>query len=152
MMSTLIASVGRSPRLTSIPNIVRSQSTPTVTCAPWKPVSVKNDEPKRFVLIDSPSCTNDVNSYAWKPRKVEPRTAVAMSQSFDEPRIRSPRVRFGLSAFSTAARASTIASDDIRRTNVEVDVTGMLRIGLRRVAHVGGVHHSRGKGPTTLRP
>ena len=45
-------------------NKVNSQSTPAVTCAPWNPVNVKNEEPNRFLRIDSPSCTNDVNSNA----------------------------------------------------------------------------------------
>ena len=49
-------------------------------------MSVKNDEPNRFVRIVSPSCTNDVNSYAWKPRNVAPAIAVAMSQNLDDPR------------------------------------------------------------------
>ena len=69
----------------SMKSSVSSQRTPAVTCAPWKPVSVKNDEPNRLVRIVSPSCTNDVNSNAWKPRKVAPASAVASSQNFDEP-------------------------------------------------------------------
>jgi hypothetical protein len=40
----------------------------------------------------------------------------------------------------------------MRSTNVDADVTGMLRIGLRFVAHAGGLHASCGNGPTTLRP
>src|SRR2546423_5726718 len=58
----------------------------------------------------------------------------------------------GLSLFSTAASASTIASEDISSTNVETDVTGMLRIGFITVAHCGGLHTSCGNGPVTLRP
>src|SRR5688500_18070944 len=103
---------------------VPSQMTPAVTCAPWKPVSVKNDEPKRLVRIVSPSWTNDVNSYAWKPRNVAPRMQVAHSQSFEEPRIRSPNVCLGRFRFSTAARASTMESDDMSSTNVDAEVTG----------------------------
>src|SRR5687768_18113244 len=75
----------------------------------------------------SPSCTNDVNSYAWNARKPAPRRQVAHNQSFDEPRMRSPVVCFGTLRFSTAASASTIASDDMSSTNVDADVTGMLR-------------------------
>src|SRR5262245_14866921 len=58
----------------------------------------------------------------------------------------------GLSLFSTAASANTIASDDISSTNVETDVIGMLRIGLSVVAHCGGLQTSCGNGPLTLRP
>src|SRR5438067_2048726 len=100
----------------------------------------------------SPSCTNDVNSYDWKPRKVAPRMHVTHNQSLEEPRMRSLRLRLGVFLFSTAARASTIASDDMRRTNVDADVTGMLRIGLSAGVHSGGLHASCGNGPTTLRP
>src|SRR5688572_3283414 len=131
---------------------VPSQITPAVTCAPWNPVSVKNDEPNRFVRMVSPSCTNDVNSYAWNARNPAPRRQVAHSQSFDDPRMRSPVVSFGRLRFSTAASASTIASEDISSTNVDADVTGMFRIGLSTVAHAGGLHTSCGNGPTTLRP
>ena len=63
-MSTSSVSFGPSPRLMSIASNVQSHSTPAETCAPWKPVSVKNDEPNRLVLIVRPSCTNEVNSYA----------------------------------------------------------------------------------------
>ena len=56
------------------------------------------------------------------------------------------------SLFSTAASASTMASDDISSTNVDCDVTGMLRIAFRCVAHCGGSQASCGNGPTTLRP
>src|SRR5450432_1751117 len=104
----------------SIDNSVSSQMTPAVTCAPWKPVRMKKDEPNRFVWIVSPSCTNEVNSYAWKPRNVAPRSAVHASQIFDD--LRSPR--------TTAECASTIASEDMRSTKVETDVTGMFRIAL----------------------
>jgi hypothetical protein len=51
-----------------------------------------------------------------------------------------------------AASASTIASDDISRTNVEIDVTGILRIAFSGTAHTGGLQASCGNGPTTLRP
>ena len=43
----------------------------------------------------------------------------------------------GCLRFSTAASASTIASDDMSSTNVDADVTGMFRIGLSAVAHAG---------------
>jgi hypothetical protein len=102
--------------------------------------------------IVRPSCTNEVNSNAWKPRKVVPSSAVIHSQSFDDPRILSPSVVLGWSLFSTAASASTIASDDMRRTKVDADVTGMLRIALSGVLHEGGRQASCGYGPTTLRP
>jgi hypothetical protein len=93
-----------------------------------------------------------VNSYAWKPRKIVPRIAVIHSQSLDEPRMRSPLVRFGWSFISTAASASTIASDDMRSTKVEADVTGMSRMAGNGVLHAGGRQASCGYGPTTLRP
>src|SRR5574338_795845 len=109
---------------------VPSQITPAVTCAPWNPVSVKKDEPKRFVRMLSPSCTNEVNSYAWKPRNVAPRIQVIHSHSLEDPRIRSPNVCLGTYRFSTAASASTMASDDMSSTNVDAEVTGMFRIGL----------------------
>src|ERR1051325_4190479 len=101
---------------------VPSQMTPTVTCAPWKPVSVKNDDPKRLRRMVNPSCTNDVNSYDWKPRNVAPRMHVVHSQSLEDASARSPQPALGGSGFprfSTAASASTIASDDISRTNVD---------------------------------
>src|SRR5687767_15115497 len=125
--------------------------TPAVTWAPWNPVRVKNDDPNRLVLIVSPSCTKDVNSYAWNPRNVAPSSAVIQSHSFDEPRILSPVVRLGTFLFCTAASASTMASDDMSRTNVDADVIGMLRIGLN-VWPVGLTHTSCGYGPTRLRP
>src|SRR6185437_4354715 len=109
-------------------------------------------EPKRFRLIDRPSWTNEVNSYAWKPRKVVPASAVMNSHSFEFPRIRSPRVRFGSSLFCTAASASTMNRDDISSTNVDAEVTGMLRIGLKTWPVLGSVHVSCGNGPMTLRP
>src|SRR5215208_6684620 len=113
----------------SIASSVQSQITPAVTCAPWKPVRVKNDEPKRLVRIVSPSCTNDVNSYAWKSRKIVPKSAVMNSQSFDEPTMPPPpRARYS-SLFTTALCASTMNSDDISRQNVDAEVTGMLRMG-----------------------
>ncbi|MND03901.1 hypothetical protein D3C83_239440 [compost metagenome] len=62
-------------------------------------MSVKNDDPNRFVLIVRPSCTNEVNSNAWNPRNVVPAIAVAQSHSFDEPRILSLRVRLGTFLF-----------------------------------------------------
>ena len=65
---------------------VMSHSTPALTCAPWNPVSVKNDEPNRLRRMDNPSCTKDVNSYAWNPRNVAPRIAVASSQKLELPR------------------------------------------------------------------
>ena len=80
---------------------------------------MKNDEPNRVVLIVSPSCTNEVNSYAWKPRKTAPARAVPTSQIFEY--LRSPR--------DTAECASTMNSDDMSRTNVDADVTGMSRMG-----------------------
>jgi hypothetical protein len=40
----------------------------------------------------------------------------------------------------------------MRRTNVDAEVTGMLRIGLRTCPVAGSVHASCGKGPTMLRP
>ena len=58
---------------------------------------------------------------------------VASSQSLDDSIKRPPQpgpAQPFLPLFSTAARASTIASDDISRTKVDCDVTGMLRIGL----------------------
>src|SRR5687767_4199835 len=58
----------------------------------------------------------------------------------------------GRSLFSTAANASTIASDDISSTNVDTDVTGMSRMGGAAVAHCGGLQASCGNGPVTLRP
>src|SRR3982750_985983 len=103
---------------------------------------MKNDEPKRFVWIVSPSCTNDVTSYAWKPRNVAPRIAVDASQIFEE--RRSPR--------TTAECASTMASDDMSSTNVETDVTGMLRIALNTCPVAGSFHTSCGNGPTGERP
>src|SRR5262249_16487446 len=42
-------------------------------------------------------------------------------------------------------------SDDISSTNVETDVTGMLRIGLSGVAQSGGVDTPWGGGPAVLR-
>src|SRR5689334_3404954 len=132
--------------------MVQSHSTPAVTWAPWKPVSVKKVEPKRFRLIDRPSWTNEVNSYAWKPRNVAPASAVMNSHSFEFPRIRSPVVRFGSSLFCTAASANTMNSDDISSTKVDADVTGIFRIGLKTCPVLGSVHDSCGKGPMTLRP
>ena len=76
-----------------------------------------------------------------------PRSAVIHSHSLDEPRMRSPVVRFGWSFVSTAASASTIASDDMSSTNVDADVTGMLRIGLSGVLHAGGRQASCGIRP-----
>jgi hypothetical protein len=64
-ISTMSVSFGVRPRLKSMARSVSSQRTPTVTCAPWNPVSVKNDEPNRFVRMVSPSWTNEVNSNAW---------------------------------------------------------------------------------------
>ncbi len=93
-----------------------------------------------------------MNSYAWNPRNVAPSTAVMKSQSLDDPRIFSPSVTLGLSLFSTAANASTIASDDMSSTNVEQDVTGMLRIALKCCPVAGSVQGSCGNGPWTLRP
>ena len=61
-------------------------------------------------------------------------------------------VSFGRLRFSTAASASTIASDDISSTNVDADVTGMFRIGLSAVAHAGGLQATCGNGPTTFLP
>src|SRR5512146_232901 len=136
MTSTVIASRGPSPRLKSTNSMVTSQSTPAVTCAPWKPVSVKKVDPNRFVVILSPSCTNEVNSYAWNPRNVVPSSAVVASQIREY--FRSPR--------TTAECASTMDSDDMSRTNVDADVTGMLRIGCRPLQTVCG------HGPDTERP
>jgi hypothetical protein len=76
----------------------------------------------------------------------------SQSQSFDEPRMRSPVVCFGRSRFCTAASASTIASDDMSSTNVEADVTGIFRIGLNTSPVVGLVHASCGNGPSGLLP
>ena len=46
-----------------------------------------------------------------------------------------------------------MASDDISSTNVEADVTGMLRIGFdHRVADRRARQVSCGNGPFTLRP
>src|ERR1044071_2181366 len=126
-MSISTASFVVRPRFESMANIVSSQSTPAVTCAPWKPVSVKNVDPNRFRRMVRPSCTNDVNSYAWKPRKVAPAIAVAISQKRELPRMEL--AYFGLPLFSTASSASTMNSDDISSTNVDIDVTGMFRIG-----------------------
>src|SRR5579862_5215296 len=153
-MSTRSASLGVSPRLKSMNSSVSSHSTPTVTCVPCVPVSVKNDDPNRFVWIVSPSCTNEVNSYAWYPRNVAPMSAVIASQSFDDDRILYPSVGLagaGLPLFSTAASASTIASDDISSTNVDCDVTGMLRIGWKTCPSAA-VHTSCGRGQVTDRP
>ena len=130
-MSTTSSSCGPSPRVRSIQRRLINQSTPTVTCAPWKPVSVKKVEPKRFVLRVSPSRTNAVNSYAWKPRKLAPRSAVTKSQSCEERWARVHHPAFagsGTPLSCTACNASTIASEDIRRTKVEAEVTGMSRI------------------------
>src|SRR6266540_3317926 len=138
-----------------MPRSDSSQSTPAVTWAPWNPVSVKKEEPKRFVLIVSPSCTNEVNSYAWKPRKVEPASAVIKSQSFEDASLRVHQPAFGGSGrplFCTAASASTMNSEDISSTNVDIEVTGMFRIGFRTCPVAGSVHFSCGNGPTTLRP
>src|SRR3954454_11234681 len=77
---------------------------------------------------------------------------VIHSHNLDEPRMRSPNEYFGMSRFSTAASASTMASDDMSSTNVDTDVTGMLRIGCSVVAHCGGLQTSCGNGPLTLRP
>src|SRR5215211_7455504 len=132
---------------------VPSQMTPALTCAPWKPVSVKNELPNRLRLIVRPSCTNEVNSNAWKPRKVAPRMQVHHSQSLDDASMRSPRLGLlgsGFSLFSTAASASTIARDDISSTNVEIDVIGMLRIGFSTCPVEGSFHTSCGRGPTRL--
>ena len=74
------------------------------------------------------------------------------SQSFELPRMRWPVVVFGTRLLTTALWASTIDSDDMRSRNVENDVTGMLRIGLRCCPVCGFVHASCGKGPTTDRP
>src|SRR5215208_164971 len=131
----------------SIASSVQSQITPAVTCAPWKPVRVKKEEPKRLVRIVSPSCTNDVNSYAWKSRKVVPKSAVMNSQSFDEPMIPPPpRARYS-SRFTTALCASTMNSDDISRQNVDAEVTGMFRIGRNSSA---GAHPAIGPSEVTL--
>src|SRR5436853_6098775 len=84
-MSMSKASFVVKPRFESIANKVSSQSTPAVTCAPWKPVSVKNDDPNKLRRMDRPSCTNEVNSKAWNPRNVAPAIAVAMSQNDELP-------------------------------------------------------------------
>ena len=39
-----------------------SMRMPMVTCAPWKPVSMKKAEPKGLVLSVRPSLKNSVNS------------------------------------------------------------------------------------------
>ena len=57
-----------------------------------------------------------------------------------------------LPLFCTAARASTMASDDISSTNVDADVTGMSRIGGNTCRVCGSVHGVDGNGPTMLRP
>src|SRR5687768_7192759 len=118
--------------------------TPAVTCAPWNPVSVKKDDPNRLVLIVSPSWTNEVNSYAWKPRNVAPMRHVMNSQSFElfstfhqKPGLEG----LGLTRASMAASAITIENDDMRRTNVETDVTGMSRIA-GNVCPVWGLVHA----------
>src|SRR5688572_21513776 len=144
-MSTQTASFGCRPRFMSMANNVPSQITPAVTCAPWKPVSVKNDEPNRFRRIVRPSWTNDVNSYAWKPRNVAPMRQVMNSQSFELFSTFHQTAGFagrGLLRFSTAASAITIEKDDISSTNVEIDVIGMLRMALNVCPVWGFVHAS----------
>src|ERR1700680_612866 len=68
------------------------------------------------------------------------------------PSTRSPKLCLGMSRFSTAASASTIASDDMSRTNVETDVTGMFKIGLKTWPVAGSFQTSCGNGPVRLRP
>ena len=106
-----------------------SHRTPTATCAPCVPVSTKNVQPNRLVLMVRPLCTNSVNSMTCPPRNTSPSSAVENSQIL--PHFMSPRC--------TAASASTIMRLDISRSNVLTDVKGMLRM-------------SCGYGPTTLRP
>src|SRR5689334_10106261 len=84
-----------------------------------------------------------------------PAIAVAMSHSCDDSSIFAHvpvPAQPGLPLFCTAANASTMNKDDISSTNVDIDVTGMLRIGLSVVAHCGGLQISCGNGPLTLRP
>jgi hypothetical protein len=66
--------------------------------------------------------------------------AVAHSQSFDDPRMRSLRVCLGKFLVWTAASASTMNSDDISSTKVDADVTGMSRIGCKVWPVAGSVH------------
>src|SRR5687768_18192737 len=73
--------IRRPPRSTLFPYTTLFRS---VTCAPWKPVSVKNVEPNRLRRMVNPSLTNAVNSYAWKPRNVAPSSAVMNSQRSEE--------------------------------------------------------------------
>src|SRR2546427_266278 len=128
-ISTVSAWAGPSFPCRARSHNVRSHSTPTVTWAPWVPVSTKKVQPNRFVCRVSPSRTNELNSYTCPPRKRIPRNAVANSQIFVH--LRSPRC--------TAASASTIIKLDMRRSKVLTDVNGMLRM-------------SCGYGPTTLLP
>src|SRR5688500_4512750 len=58
----------------------------------------------------------------------------------------------GRSLFSTAANASTIASDDISSTNGDTEETGMSRMGGAAVTHCGGSQAWCGNAPVTLRP
>ena len=64
---------------------VTSQSTPAVTCAPWKPVSVKNDEPNRLVVMVEPFVheRRELERLEAEEGRAE-RCAVASSQSFDD--------------------------------------------------------------------
>src|SRR2546427_9307284 len=88
---------------------VSNHRTPTATCAPWVPVSTKNVQPNRLVLIVRPLWTNSVNSITCPPRNTRPSRAVENSQIF--PHFMSPRC--------TAASASTIMRLDISKSRSE---------------------------------
>ena len=98
------------------PQSESSQTMPTVTWAPWRPVSTKKLDPNRLVSRLRPSRVNSVNSKIWPPMNVAPNSAVAMIQI--RKRRWSPRW--------IAASASTIVSELISRMNDVTDVNGML--------------------------
>src|SRR5680860_775909 len=79
---------------------------------PWKPVRVKNELPNMLVVSPRPSCLNAVNSKYCPPRKTEPSSAVAASQT------RNPRWL----PFWMAAKANTMVSELISNTKALIEV------------------------------
>src|SRR5665213_1625331 len=94
-----------------------SHRTPTATWQPWVPVRVKKVVPRMlFVIVRCFSNTKLLNSYTWQPRKMLPKRMVV--------RIEARRLR--RLPFWIAFTARAIMSEDIRRMNVENDVSSML--------------------------
>src|SRR2546428_9656325 len=71
--------IRRPPRSTLFPYTTLFRSTPRATWPPWKPVRTKKVEPNTFCCSVRPSCTNSVNSQAWK--RSEEHTSELQSRS-----------------------------------------------------------------------